>query len=441
MRDGELQVSKLKKFLKNYYIYLLYFCILSNILNLNSITAKAATRLQDYGDELVIVIDPGHGGENEGTKENPNGMLEKEMTLITATAMRDELSKYDGVTVYMTREDDRELTLKERAEFADSVDADFMFSIHYNASESHRLYGTEVWIQSDNMYNQYGYQFGQVEVNELSNKFGLYSRGVKTKQKDDGVTDYYGILRQSAKLEVPAVIIEHCHVDNENDNGLCQSEDQLKAFGIADATAVAKYYGLSSSADGTDYSAYDNKNLAEVSEKSRVASTFNSFTAPEMCRITSDRADYETGDIKINIMTTEANDDMLYYDYSLDGGQTYSALNKWPTDSNCCVVTVNAGGISDPQVVVRAFNKYDLWTQSNVLTFENSFYTGDLDTGTEIAASYLEDNYVESNAQTFVSGYSKAFIVIMAIMLVIISIILARNIIIYKLLTIKDTDW
>ena len=100
--------------------------------------------MQQVTDPVRIVIDPGHGGSNDGTKENEH--LEKEMTMVTALAMYDRLSQFDNVEVFLTHTDDIDLSLKERAEYAASVNADFLFSIHYNASEYHTLFGSEVWI-------------------------------------------------------------------------------------------------------------------------------------------------------------------------------------------------------------------------------------------------------------------------------------------------------
>ena len=54
----------------------------------------------DTDGELVIVIDPGHGGSNLGA--DYNGFLEKEMNMTVANAMYEELSKYEDITVYMT---------------------------------------------------------------------------------------------------------------------------------------------------------------------------------------------------------------------------------------------------------------------------------------------------------------------------------------------------
>ena len=183
--------------------------------------SQAAPRLQDVGEELVIVIDPGHGGENQGTIENNHE--EKTMTLVTAMAMYQELQLYENVQVYLTRTTDQELSLKERAEYAASVNADFLFSIHYNASENHELFGSEVWVSSLSPYNGYGYQFGYEFLTDMRDK-GLFLRGVKTRLNSAGI-DYYGIIRESVALQVPALIIEHCHVDEQRDAGYCDSNE------------------------------------------------------------------------------------------------------------------------------------------------------------------------------------------------------------------------
>ncbi len=93
--------------------------------------AAAAPRAQRT-KRVTIVIDPGHGGENEGTLEGI--VQEKKMTMVTAMAMYEELLKYDNVDVYLTHtEDTVNLSLADRAQFAEERNADFLFSIHYNA--------------------------------------------------------------------------------------------------------------------------------------------------------------------------------------------------------------------------------------------------------------------------------------------------------------------
>ncbi|MCR5640515.1 MAG: N-acetylmuramoyl-L-alanine amidase, partial [Lachnospiraceae bacterium] len=109
-----------------------------------SLHLLAAPRAQTVDEEVVVVIDAGHGGENLGAKDY--GRLEKELTLVTAQAMYDALIQYDGVKVYMTRTADTDLSLEQRAQFAKDVQADFLFSVHYNASDSHRQFGSEVLV-------------------------------------------------------------------------------------------------------------------------------------------------------------------------------------------------------------------------------------------------------------------------------------------------------
>ena len=338
-----------------------------------SIEADAAPRLQDTGDKLVIVIDPGHGGENRGTLENNHE--EKFMTMTTAQAMYDELTKYDNVEVYMTRTTDADLTLKERAEFAVSVDADFLFSIHYNASVNHDLYGSEVWVSLVPPYNGYGLQFGYEFLTEMR-EMGLLIRGVKTRVGDDG-DDYYGIIRESSALDLPALIIEHCHVDNANDEEYCDSDADLKAFGIADATAVAKYFGLKSSRLNVDYSGYS---LIEASDTIINSLTRRDETEPDFCEISLNSADYNNGKLYIDVMAADYDSLLLYYTYSLDDGKTFSAREPWPggdtlsgayTDTFTLELDIPENTV--PQVVLRAYNIYDLYTDSNTLAGLEAF--------------------------------------------------------------------
>ena len=186
------------------------------VLGIVSVCLLAAVRpMQAQAKNTVIVIDPGHGGTNMGAQYN--GVTEKNITFQVASAMYQELSQFEGVTVYMTRTADTDLSLQQRADFAKSVGADFLFCIHFNASNSHRLYGSEVWVSAFDKYYAKGASFGILEENELS-ALGIYSRGVKTKLNDAGTADYYGIINSCRKAGIPSAIIEHCHIDNLRDS-------------------------------------------------------------------------------------------------------------------------------------------------------------------------------------------------------------------------------
>lgn len=66
-------------------------------------------------EPVVVVLDPGHGGENLGAEYGE--YTEKEMTMAVAKAMKEELEKYEGIEVYLTHETDKDMSLEERAVF------------------------------------------------------------------------------------------------------------------------------------------------------------------------------------------------------------------------------------------------------------------------------------------------------------------------------------
>ncbi len=339
-----------------------------------ALPAEAAYYFRRQDGELVVVIDPGHGGDNEGTKEN--GFCEKEMTLTTALALYDRLTQYDGITVYLTRSDDTKLSLADRARFAQSVGADYLFSIHYNASENHELFGSEVWVPLTAPYNAYGYQFGCTLLTAFQER-GLFIRGVKTRKNDRG-TDYYGILRESVALDIPAILIEHCHVDEVRDYPYCDSKEKQQEFGYADADAIARFLGLSSESLGIDYSGEPQdpflQKVYALDTSQVVTSTLQDTTAPEICEIERVSEDYEGLEAVIQVAAADYDSPLMYYAYSVDGGLTYSPRQPWP---GCNTLTGEyqdvfqvALEIPDgiiPRICIKAYNQFELTMESNVL--------------------------------------------------------------------------
>lgn len=338
-------------------------------------SAYAAGNLLDTGDELVVVIDPGHGGENEGTQGGD--VKEKEMTLVTAKAMYRALSEYDDVTVYLTRSSDEELSLAERAAFAESVDADFLFSIHYNASENHTMFGSEVWISCQAPYNAYGYQFAYNHLQNIQEELdGLLIRGVKSRVNDEG-EDYYGIIRESAYLGIPALIIEHCYVDEERDASYVDSEEDWELFGEIDALSVAQYFGLKSTSLGVDYSEYPETELPQVNADEIVPGTIQDTTEPDTCTAELLNVDYQTGQIELQVSASDQDSFLAFYSVSLDGGKTWSGWESWPeadaltgTCAESFTLTLTADPGTTPRIIARAYNKADLYTDSAVIALE-----------------------------------------------------------------------
>lgn len=339
-------------------------------------------------EDIVIVIDPGHGGGQEGGMYD--SFVEKDMTLVTAKAMKEELEKYEGVKVYLTREDDREMTLEERVGYAKEAGADMLFCLHYNLSKDHNtLFGAECWVSAFERYYSEGRSFADIEIKALE-KLGLYSRGIKTRLNDDGL-DYYGIIRHAREQELTCVLIEHCHMDHANDRPFCEGREQWEAFGRLDADCAAKYFRLHSDTLGTDYRDYS---VPDVPIPQGVVRP--DTTEPDVCMIEVTDQEVETGMVTVSLAAADYDSGMLYYDYSYDGGETFFPRLAW-TDkaADTITFTMQVPPHVIPQIVVRAYNGYDLFTTSNLITLPSMDYK----TEEEIAAELAEKEALAAAAQ------------------------------------------
>ena len=83
-----------------------------------------------------ICVDPGHGGPDRGAL-SPHGWREKDVNLMQARVIRDELEKA-GFQVLMTRDDDSFPALYDRPKMAYDERVDAFISVHHNATPAHR---------------------------------------------------------------------------------------------------------------------------------------------------------------------------------------------------------------------------------------------------------------------------------------------------------------
>ena len=91
-----------------------------------------------------IVIDPGHGGHDEGT-QGPKGLLEKDLVLDVALRVGKLIQDRMGAQVTYTREDDTFVPLEGRTALANDIKADLFLSIHANSSPTPRVTGVETY--------------------------------------------------------------------------------------------------------------------------------------------------------------------------------------------------------------------------------------------------------------------------------------------------------
>ncbi len=306
--------------------------------------------------DIVIVIDPGHGGTNMGARHN--GVIEKEATMQVAVAMKEELEKYDGVVVYLTRTGDESLELIERAQFARDVKADILLSLHFNMSELHDLHGSEMWISSQGALRTEANRFAKIEQMLLS-EYGIETRGCFTRLNDEG-SDYYGVIRESAKFNIPAVIVEHCYLDRPEEYQFYDTDAALDRLGRIDATAVAMAYNLSSEELGVDYSRHYISNTALPEDL-----LAEDVTAPEL---TLDIVDFNenTNALSLNLKVTEEESSLVYYQYSFNNGKTFSDEIPFYTDKEV-VIETKAYPSADSGFIVRAYNAYGLYADTEII--------------------------------------------------------------------------
>jgi len=97
----------------------------------------------------IVVLDAGHGGRDPGATSVSGEVREKQLTLVLAQSLRDELVKRGRVRVAMTRDDDRYLTLDERAAVARRLSAAMFVSIHIDSAPNPLARGASVYSLSD----------------------------------------------------------------------------------------------------------------------------------------------------------------------------------------------------------------------------------------------------------------------------------------------------
>lgn len=174
----------------------------------------------------VLVLDPGHGGVDSGTRSVTTGRVEKEFTLDWAYRLRNILLE-NGWKVYLTRDVDTDLALSNRVAIAEELRADLFISLHFNSSASgQEQSGLETYCLTpvglpSNLTRGYEDAINQTFPNNaydtenlllatrlhralLTGMEGLRDRGVRRAR-------FLGVLRSQQR---PAVLIEAGYLSN-----------------------------------------------------------------------------------------------------------------------------------------------------------------------------------------------------------------------------------
>lgn len=108
----------------------------------------AITRARAPG-RPIVVLDPGHGGRDPGATAVSGEAHEKDLTLTLARELRQRLAARGRVRVALTREDDRYLTLEQRANVARRLGAALFVSLHMDSAPNPLARGASVYSLSD----------------------------------------------------------------------------------------------------------------------------------------------------------------------------------------------------------------------------------------------------------------------------------------------------
>ena len=202
-----------------------------------------------FGTNRVIVIDPGHGGSNTGTKSVIDGRFEKEFTLDWAKRLA-PLLETNGWQVFLTRTNDTDVSLSNRVAFTEMHHADLFVRLHFNSAardtnqaglETYCLTPTgmpstltrgfaDPWFENlpNNSFDAQNLQLAVKLHSALLHASGEEDRGVRHAR-------FIGVLRGQKR---PAILIEAGYLSNPAEAKLIESADYRQKLAEAFAAAL-----------------------------------------------------------------------------------------------------------------------------------------------------------------------------------------------------------
>ena len=222
-------------------------------------------------DLPTIVIDAGHGGVDPGAI-GISGVHEKDIVLSYAKEIKRQLENKGGIKVYLTRDKDVFIPLRDRVKFARSVDADLFISLHANSHKNSKTNGFSVYTLSENASDAEAQalaakenksdviggldlgaysndvqniliDFTQAKTNELSvilardNLISEASFSVKLLNRPWRSAGF-AVLKAP---DIPSALIELGYLTNKKEEGQLQNQNYRKNLSSAIARSLLKY--------------------------------------------------------------------------------------------------------------------------------------------------------------------------------------------------------
>lgn len=186
-----------------------------------------------------VCLDPGHGIETAG-KRSPDGTYrECEFALDMARRIKQLLERH-GVAVTLTRSDEHDVSLSQRAKTANAIGGlDLFVSLHSNAAGS----GAS-WMSARGLLVYTSGGGDDLPRNRAA-------RAILARQAQAGVTVRNGGRPVAQNLYVlrntnaPACLVEHLFHDNKADTELLKDSAYRQRMAVADAQGILDYLGIS----------------------------------------------------------------------------------------------------------------------------------------------------------------------------------------------------
>ena len=214
----------------------------------------------------TMVLDPGHGGDDVGAR-GARGVEEKTVTLEVARRLRTLIEMRLGIRVLLTRNDDRTVSLDERAAMANNSKADLFLSLHVNVAPAPAVAGAEVFYARLDREGEDARRAAESEGVPLQ-VLGCATPSIDVMQWDlaqarhvDTSAVLAGILEQSLRAQVPmgarprqeaplrvltgvnmpAALVEMAYLSNREQERLAQSEAYQSSLAQAMYNAVVAF--------------------------------------------------------------------------------------------------------------------------------------------------------------------------------------------------------
>ena len=198
----------------------------------------------------VVVLDPGHGGEDTGARGR-HGVEEKRVVLDIAKRVRVQLANA-GLKVYLTRETDRFIELDERNLKAARWGADVFVSIHLNSARSSAPQGLETYVMANLGYpstaasagsrgDKTAYSGNRFEhSNAVLGYFMQKALLEKAKGEDRGVRRArFAVLRAAP---CTAALVECGFLSNRREESLMLGAKHREAIALAISKGILDYF-------------------------------------------------------------------------------------------------------------------------------------------------------------------------------------------------------